>query len=743
MRSGRKNITVISTLVPCALTFTSALFASTARADHLELPTVEVSAEAIKDDQQPSLNSSDTAELLRDKPGVSLYGAGGVSSLPALHGLADDRVRIKLDGMDLISSCPNHMNPPLSYVDPNQISILDVYAGITPVSLGGDSIAGTIVAETNKPAFAKSADAPLIKGQIGTFYRSNNDARGGNISATYATEFFNATYTGTTTKANNYEAGGNFKNFSASGRPGHTLSLDEVGSTAYETTNQTLDFAFKRDNHLIQAKFGYQNLAEQLYPNQRMDMLDNEQKRFNLSYLGTFDWGSFEARAYHERVDHFMEFGDDKKFLYTTGNTTQGMPMKTEGRTSGVTGKFNIHLTAQDLLRVGTEYQHYTLEDWWPAVVGSMGMGPNVFNNINHGERDRVALFGEWEKHLSPEWMTLLGVRYEQVDTSAGKVHGYNQATAPTSGSGGMMNQTRDAVNFNNSDRSETDHNWDVTALTRYTLDATREIELGVARKVRSPNLYERYSWSTANMMAIMNNYVGDGNGYIGDVNLKSEKAYTASATFDWHDAGRAWALKATPYYTYVDDYIDAVQWNATTNTARTVLLEDQFTVLKYANQSARIYGLDLSGNTKLAQNAWGEFGLKGLVNYTRGKNKETGYDLYNIMPLNTKLALTHQYQQWDSNLEVVAVKEKDRVSAIRNEIKTPGYSLVNLRTGYSWKKARLDLGVENIFDKKYYLPLGGAYVGQGSTMGINSIPWGIAVPGMGRSINVGLTLNY
>ena len=49
--------------------------------------------------------TSDTASLLRDVPGVSLYGAGGVSSLPAIRGLADDRLRIKVDGMDLIASC--------------------------------------------------------------------------------------------------------------------------------------------------------------------------------------------------------------------------------------------------------------------------------------------------------------------------------------------------------------------------------------------------------------------------------------------------------------------------------------------------------------------------------------------------------------------------------------------------------------------------------------------------------------
>lgn len=43
------------------------------------------------------------------------------ASLPAIHGLADDRLRIKWDGMDLMASCPNHMNPALSYLDPSNV----------------------------------------------------------------------------------------------------------------------------------------------------------------------------------------------------------------------------------------------------------------------------------------------------------------------------------------------------------------------------------------------------------------------------------------------------------------------------------------------------------------------------------------------------------------------------------------------------------------------------------------------
>lgn len=696
--------------------------------------------------------TSDTASLLRDVPGVSLYGAGGASSLPAIHGLADDRLRIKVDGMDLIASCPNHMNPALSYVDPSQLGTLKVYAGITPVSVGGDSIGGTIIAESPVPKFAAPGQGSLFQGEVGAFYRSNGDARGGNLSATYATESFSVSYTGATAKADNYDAGGNFKNtiYGASsasptvtGRIGHTLPLDEVGSTAYETRNHTLGVAFKGGNHLFEAKFGYQDVPYQLFPNQRMDMLDNEQNRLNLRYLGQFDWGSLEARAYHEKVDHFMDFGPDKRWWYgalsggsaapngtpcgaMANNCAHGMPMYTESKTTGASIKANIELSQNDLLRVGGELQQYRLDDWWPAS-GSM-MWPNTFWNINDGKRDRTALFGEWEKLLTPQWLTLVGARYERVKMDAGPVDAYGVAVPA------------EETAFNGRDRDKTDNNWDFTALARYTPSETQSIEFGIARKVRSPNLYERYSWRNSNMEASMNNYVGDGNAYLGDIDLKPEKAHTLSATFDWHATDHAWEFKATPYYTRVTDYIDAVLVATSTS---------GFNRLRYANQSARLYGLDLSGKMPLGRSGIGAFGLKGFLNYTNGKNRDTDDDLYNIMPLNAKLALTHKYGGWDNAVELVMVKSKHDGSDVRNEIETGGYSLINLRGSYSWQKVRVDFGIENLFDKRYDLPLGGAYVGQGTTMtmtttGTGSVPaWGTPVPGPGRSLYAGVNYKF
>jgi iron complex outermembrane receptor protein len=739
------------------------------------LPTVTVNASKVNTAPVPTAEAvdpasltagrpatSDTASLLRDIPGLSLYGAGGVSSLPAIHGLADDRLRIKVDGMDLIASCPNHMNPALSYIDPTSVGALQVYAGIAPVSTGGDSIGGTIVAESRPPIFAAPGAGSITQGEIGAFYRSNNSASGANVAATYATEAFSISYRGSTSKADNYSAGADFKNYDFTGRVGHTVARDEVGSTAYDTTNHLLSLAYRRDRHLFEAKLGVQDMPFQLYPSQRMDMLDNQQNSINLRYLGEFDWGQVEARVYHEKVDHFMDFGADKRYWYG-GSTTNGvvvgsggsmalngtpcspisascaagMPMYTEGKTTGASVKADIALNPQDLLRVGGELQQYRINDWWTPSGG--GMMPNTFWNIRDGERDRTAVYAEWESRKNDQWMTLAGLRYEQVQMDAGQAAAYNPA--------GMGFQGRDTAAFNARSHKSTDDNIDLTLLARYTASPSYEIEFGYAHKVRSPNVYERFPWSTWQMAALMNNFVGDGNGYFGNPDLKPESANTLSATFDWHAADRSWGFKATPYVTEVSDFIDAQQWNATTNAPATVLVTDKFSVLRYVNQSARIYGVDLSGYLPLAKTAVGDFGLKGLLNYTHGSNQDTGDGLYNIMPLNAKLVLTHKTGAWDNSLELVGVKAKTDVSVVRNEIKTPGYGLVNLRTSYTWKQVRVDFGIENLFDKFYYLPTGGAYTGQGTTMTNPALPnypqWGTAVPGMGRSVYVGLNVKF
>ena len=60
-----------------------------------------------------------------------------------------------------------------------------------------------ILVDSPAPEFARAGEALLRKGEIGGFYRSNGNVKGGNIAATVAGEMLSLSYQGSTTEADN------------------------------------------------------------------------------------------------------------------------------------------------------------------------------------------------------------------------------------------------------------------------------------------------------------------------------------------------------------------------------------------------------------------------------------------------------------------------------------------------------------------------------------------------------------
>ncbi|WP_052162508.1 TonB-dependent siderophore receptor [Aquabacterium sp. NJ1] len=705
------------------------------------LPAITVKARRIPKsptssqlDQRKGLNrlkagETDTTRLIEQTPGVSAYSAGGLSSLPAIHGLADDRVRVQVDGMDLQAACPNHMNSALSYIAPANVGEIKVYAGITPVSAGGDSLGGSIQVNQAAPRFADDDDQPLVQGEAGFSLRSNGRAQSSQLSATYATRSLSLSYSGVTGQADNYRAARGFKPAQAGTEGGRIIPADEVASSAYKFINQDVKLAWQHDEHLLELKLGEQHVLFEGFPNQRMDMTGNRNTLVNLHYKGDFAWGELDARAYTQRTHHTMDMGPDR-YQYGTG-----MPMLTRASTDGLQLTASLQLTPQDTLRVGSEALRYNLYDWWPPVGGAMG--PRAFWNIDNGRRNRLGAFAEWEASWTSQWSSELGLRHDIVHADTSAVQGYDNGLQATWG--------QDASAFNARDHAHTDRNWDFVALTRYRQDAHETLELAYARKSRSPSLYQRYPWSTQPMAALMNNYVGDGNGYIGNEDLQPEVAHTLSASAQWQGADQqAWQIKLTGYATYIQDYIDAQRCHTGQCSPANQTATSGFVLLQYVNQGARLHGLDASGEVELGRSdTWGRFSGTALLNLVHGQNTVTDEPLYNIMPVNARVGLVHRLAGWTSTLELQGVQGKRRVSAVRNEMQTGGYSLVHVKTSRDWGPVQLDMGIDNVFNRFYEQPLGGAYVGQGASMSTNTIPWGTVVPGMGRAMKLAMTLRY
>lgn len=658
--------------------------------------------------------TADAAALLRGLPGVSLYGNGGVSSLPVLNGLADDRVRTDVDGMPMTAACPNHMNSPLSYADPAEIGSIDVIAGITPVSSGGDSIAGTISVKSAAPVYAKPGDGILKEGSVSAFYRSNGNGSTLSGNTTVANDRFSLHYSGAWNRADDYKAGGG----------------DKIRSTLFNTQNHALSVSGRTDDQELTLRGGIQYSPYEGFPNQRMDMTLNRSSFLNGHYTGRYDWGTVDGRAYWQRTVHVMNFLEDKG-----GTASGGMPMNTDSHELGYAVSAELPLSKRDTLRLGNEFTHYRINDWWPPVSGKAMMSPLTFVNLNNAYRDRVGTFAEWEKRWTPAWTTLLGARNDVVWMDTGAVQPYSWASRVGSGMMTMANpDSAAATAFNRQDHGRTDVNVDATALLRWSPSETARYELGFARKTRSPNLYERFAWGTGSMASTMIGWYGDGNGYIGNPDLKPETAYTVGATGAWRDAtGKAWSLKVTPYYSHVENFIDA---------DRVGSLSNGFAQLRFANHKAELYGVSADAQTRvLEDDDLGEVRLRTVLGFVRGRNLDDGGDLYHIMPLTATFDLEHRLGGWTNLLELQAVGRKNDVDATRDEPVTPSYALVNLRSSYAWRNMRVDFAVENLFDAHYYLPLGGIdyadFKASGSKQPVS------ALAGMGRSFNVGLTMSF
>jgi iron complex outermembrane receptor protein len=652
-----------------------------------------------------------SAEQLLKEQGVDFSAAGGMSSLPILNGLMGDRVKVLVDGADITAACANHMNPPLSYISANQIHSLNVVAGISPVSAAGDNIAGVISVNSIAAQFNSAPSLQWQSGYLSGQYRSINQGKSLGLGASVASENISISYQGSYDDANSYQDG----------------NSDKVLDTLYRAQNHTLSAAFRDDKQQLALKLSHQTIPFQGFPNQYMDMTDNNSLGLTAQYVRQLDDGEFEGQANWHHVKHEMGFFSDEKIGM--------MPMNTDGKDISYQLEWRLPLASQQLLRLGQEYYHYQLDDYWPAVAGSMMMGPNAFVNINDGTRQRLAVFAELEQQINSHWQVSSGVRVEYVTTNTGEVQGYTDGMSM----GGMMDVNAAAAQvFNDLDRKKSDTLVDASVLARYQMNPDEQFELGLARKNRAPNLYERYSWGRSTMATTMIGWYGDGNGYVGNPQLEAETAYTLSGSYIKSAQDEGWQFKLNLWYSKVSDYIDAdvmSTFNRTTNEA------GSRNILQFSNVDASLYGSRLEASMGLTDSdSLGQIRIKAQLNTTHGERDDNDQPLYQIKPLQTELALQQRLGNWQNSLVWQWVAEKDRVDKQRLENMTDSYHLLNFNSELSLESWKLSLSVSNLLDEYYQMPLGGISIAQykqDTSQGFQQLA------GEGRSFNFGLSYQF
>ncbi|QDH15080.1 TonB-dependent receptor [Oecophyllibacter saccharovorans] len=709
-------------------------------------PVERINVTARRHDAAPFTQSAETTSLFRDVPGFSAWNTGGTTDLPVLNGMAADRVASFVDGMRLGADCPNEMNPALSLVSPDLMARSSATAGITSVSMGGDSTGGTVSVSRRPPQFARRKDSVLVTGDGRGDWGSNGGRSGASGAFTVATDQLSLRYSGAYAHATDYTAGGSRAPGKGGGR---------VASTSYLTFNQAVTAGLRHGNHLFDFTFSQQDVPYEAFPNQYMDETNNRTTVVNGHYAGNFDWGVLEARGFWERVIHAMNMLGDKGghgpapmgasmgMRAMAGmmpmRAERGMPMNSDGREAGYDLRATVTLSATQGVCLGSAFEHHGLNDWWPAVPGSMMMGPGTWHEINHGRRDHLGNFVQWNAQWSPRFSTEAGIRSDLIMMNTGRVSPYSWNAMGMNGASADIMAARA---FNAARRRRTDSNFDATLLARWEATPFLHLEGGWARKTRSPNFYERYAWGVSSMASRMIGWFGDGNGYVGTLNLKPEVANTFSFTLRFHDplsSSRRWEMEVQPFFTATHNYIDV---------NRTARLGPGIYRLKFANHRAQSYGLNARGQALLWHSPlMGEGRLSAVLSWVRGQDLTMHSGLYQQMPLNGRLRFEESRGPWSAHAEVILVKAKKTVDWVRDEPRTPGYALLGLGASYRWHAGRpstepptlqLDVSLENLLNQRYYLPLGGRDLsgGMGNTMNQDGPP---PVLAMGRSLNLTL----
>jgi iron complex outermembrane recepter protein len=312
-------------------------------------------------------------------------------------------------------------------------------------------------------------------------------------------------------------------------------------------------------------------------------------------------------------------------------------------------------------------------------------------NNFRDVNRDRIGAFAEWSGPLTDRLGAEFGLRYTRVNMNAGRVDGTPAQM--------MMGPQILRDRFNAADRNQHDNNVDWVVKLRYAVTDDLSVELGGARKTRSPSYQERYLWLPLQSTGGL----ADGRLYVGNINLKPEVAHQAELGLDWNTD--RFYISPRAFYHHVDDYIQGIA--ATDPTVRMVAAANgELNPLEFSNVKARLYGADVEWGYYLSH-AWH---LHGILSYVRGERRDINDDLYRISPLRGSIALSYEQAHWSVTAEGIFFTRQNRVSATNLETKSSGYELLNLYGRYNLPGTGLSLiaGIENVLNTKYQPHLNG-----------------------------------
>jgi len=636
----------------------------------------------------------DSATVLKDVPGANVNTNGLITGIAQYRGMYGDRVAVNIDQLGVVSGGPNAMDTPLSYMSPMLTEELVVERGIPSVSLAPESIGGYINASLARGRFGEGRFG--LAGTIGTRYADNGDVSTSAGRLTFANDHHRVSLIAELDEANDI-----------------STPIGVIRPSGLSRERYDLSYAYANDDMNLLLFAGAMDTTDTGTPALPMDIRYINSDMFGLQFDGGLtDFLTVEARFAYNDVAHLMDnfsLREAPMPMRQRQNLTHG-----SGSQFHLAGLFELE---QSELRVGVDgilAEH-------DAVITNPNMAMFRVDNFMDIQRDVHGVFAEWNRNFDSSNLEL-GLRYKQVNTSAGRVAAMGMPDPMDSN----VQILADA--FNSANRNKRWNSVDAVFKYQYTLTERTEGILELGSKTRAPSYQELYLWLPLQATGGL----ADGRSYIGDMTLEEERSNEIVLGIT-SEIGQL-SLSPQVFFRQVDNYIQGTP--STNMTANMVsMMMTGAPALQFSNVDAEIWGTDIAWKFDLAD----KWFLDGIASYSRGERTDVSDNLYRLAPLNGSLGLTYTTDSWSIRPEVVFYAKQDKVSAFNNELATPGYELVNVTFAWSpLESLRLEARIGNLFDETYQDHL----VGVNRAMG-SDIPVGERLYGAERTVSAGITFNF
>jgi iron complex outermembrane receptor protein len=659
--------------------------------DTINLTVVEIRDSSVKLITFPSnsilktevqkASTRDLGEYLRSIPNVSGVRKGGASLDPVVRGFKFSQLNVNVGGgLKVENGCPNRMDPVTSHVEPEDIESIEVLKGPFVLKYG-PSFGGIINLKTENPQpyekFEIHANAMVGFETNWNGQKEHLSILGGNKKVYFLLS-------------------GGFRNY-GNYRSGASEGNDTSFMASFKKYNYTAKIGFSPSkNQQIMLSFDEIHGQNVLYPALPMDEKSDDTRMLALDYHSEYLTGKLkkvDVKIYQSDVCHNMD-----NHLRSTWSSKQMISIVDAVNTGG-RAEFSF-LFSKFKVSTGLDLEHIYKDGTRTMTMQMMGTTSSKKSNLwKDGQITNAALFGECRTNLGS--LDLMGaLRFD-----------FNDADSKDT-----LMILKDNITYFGKSNSQF-KNISASLGIERKLNKNLKLALALGRGMRSPNMLERF----IKLMAVgLDNY-----DYLGNPQLKPETNYEADLTLSYskHNYG---SLSFNMFYSRVQDYIYSELLPSSVVKPQTLGV---FGVKQFSNVDYVILkGFEFGYSSPVFGNLWGSivgsltYGeIPEVRKYIISGNQVTGETLMKndalseIPPFESSLTLNYSLLKGKlvPRLMIRAVAAQKHISEAFYEKETPGFVLANLSVNYKINRfARINAGVNNIFDKAYYEHLNRKIIG-------------------------------